>query len=382
MTIITDNNQIKQLCRELSDELYISVDTEFLRDKTYYPKLCLIQIGIPEKCVAIDPLAAGVDLSPVFELFNNDNVLKVFHAAKQDLEIILNITGSLPQAVFDTQVAAMVCGYGGSVGYANLVKDIVGIELDKSSRFTDWSRRPLSDKQLSYALSDVSHLCKVYEHLQGRIDQQKRSLWVKEEMAKLLDPKEYEANPDNIWKKAAGKSGSKAFLGAVRALSHWREEKAKSLDKPRGHIIKDQTMLDISASRPANIEELLRIRGVGRVKNSVAQEIVDQIKQSQAITSQEMPKRKDLKKIANMNKPLIDLLRVLLTTQCQKYEVADKLIANSEDLGAIAAYDNPEIAAMKGWRYEVFGKYAIALKKGDIALYIENGKIEFKEISQ
>jgi ribonuclease D len=376
MKLITDSHELKQLCQELESERYITVDTEFLREKTYYSKLCLIQIASDDIDFAVDPLAENIDLEPVFHLFDNENVLKVFHSARQDIEIILNMSGSVPKPLFDTQVAAMVCGFGASASYATLVSELANAHVDKSSRFTDWSRRPLTDKQLKYALSDVTHLRVIYKKLKQRLEESGREKWLEEEMEILTNPQTYIIEPDEAWKKLKPKGTSRRFLGILKQLAKWRELKAQEVNRPKTHLIKDQALLEIAAVAPKDTVALGKIRSVGGLKKSYEMEIVEAVEHGKNIPEDELPK---LKKINYSQKPdsaIMELLKVLLKAQCEKFHVAAKIVATTDDLKEIVMNDQlPELLS-KGWRHEVFGKHAKLLKEGKLALSIEGGKVK------
>jgi len=373
--IITDSNELAKYCENLKNEEYITVDTEFLREKTYYSKLCLIQVASEGVEFAVDPLADSMDLSPLFELFDNQNIVKVFHSARQDIEIILNMSGNVPKPLFDSQVAAMVCGFGASASYATLVSEIVRKEIDKSSRFTDWSRRPLTEKQLKYALSDVTHLRVIYKELKRRLEESGREKWLEEEMEFLTNPNTYEIDPETIWKRLKPRGTSRRFLGILKELAKWRELKARHLNKPRGHIIKDQALLEIAAVAPKDVVHLSKIRGVGGLKKSHELEVIEAIEEGKNIPEDELPIMKKVKRGAKADPASIELLKVLLKAQSDKFHVAEKIVATVDDLKEIVISGQlPEFLA-KGWRHEVFGQYAIALINGDISLGIKDSTI-------
>lgn len=375
MKLITDSLDLKNLCEELQLEEYITVDTEFLREKTYYPKLCLIQIASENTEFAVDPLADEMDLSPLFEIFVNENIIKVFHSARQDIEIILKLSGFVPKPLFDTQVAAMVCGFGASASYATLAAELANANIDKSSRFTDWSRRPLSDKQLNYAISDVTHLRVIYKKLKQDLQETGRSAWLEEEMANLTNPDIYNIDPETIWQRLKPKGTSRRFLGILKELAKWRELKAQQLDRPRGHIVNDSSVLEIAAVAPIDVVHLNNIRGLGNLKKSHELEIIEVIAKANLIPEDELPFLKKFKKSEKPNESLMELLKVLLKARCEEFNVAEKLVATTEDLSKLAVSDEPEGVISKGWRFDVFGKYAYALKKGEISLSVKNGKI-------
>lgn len=373
--IITDSNELAKHCENLKNEEYITVDTEFLREKTYYSKLCLVQVASDDIEFAVDPLADSIDLSPLFELFANENVIKVFHSARQDIEIILNMAGSVPKPLFDTQVAAMVCGFGASASYATLVSEIVKTEIDKSSRFTDWSRRPLTEKQLKYALSDVTHLRAIYKELKARLEKTGREKWLEEEMEFLTNPTTYEIDPEEIWKKLKPRGTSRRFLGILKELAKWRELKARHLNKPRGHIIKDQALLEIAAVAPKDVVHLAKIRGVGGLKKSHELEVIAAIEEGNKIPDDELPIMKKIKKREKADPASIELLKVLLKAQSDKFHVAEKMVATVDDLKEIVLSCQLTESLSRGWRHEVFGQYALALINGDISLGIKDSSV-------
>lgn len=380
MTVITDNAQLKELCQELAHASFVTVDTEFLRDKYYYPKLCLIQIAAPEgEAYGVDPLAAGMDLSPLFELFQNASVVKVFHSAKQDIEIILQLSGNVPDPLFDTQVAGMVCGFGESASYATLVEKLAGgKKLDKSSRFTDWSQRPLSEKQISYALSDVTYLREVYLRLKDMLEKRNRAHWVTEEMATLLNPSTYQTDPEVVWQKIRTRSHTKPFLYMVKELAKWRELKAQKLNVPRTHLMKDPILLQLAASAPKTYPELSKVRGIGRVaEKSLAAEVLETIDRVLATPKAEIPAfpKGEVRVDTSKYKAILDLLRVLLKSRAGDNEVAEKLLASSDDLALLAAGRGEDLPCMKGWRYDVFGRDAEELLQGHLGLGVKKGKI-------
>lgn len=372
MTLITDSSQLKEVCKALNKEEFITVDTEFLRDKFYYPKLCLIQIASEKNVYAVDPLAKNLDLSPLFEVFANTKVMKVFHSARQDLEIIMHIAGSIPEPLFDTQIAAMVCGFGSAVSYANLVYDIAGKKLDKTMQFTDWGKRPLSPRQVEYALSDVTYLRDVYKFLSHQISEKGRETWIKEEMYDLTNPENYVTNTDTIWERLPIKDNVKHDPGVMQSLAKWREIKAQNSNKPRGHIIKDHMLVEIACLAPKNREDFSHIRGASSLKESIIKEMLDIIEKSRTGTSHKIRNKKN----NNIDDYVMDLFKILLKISSQKNKVAEKLIASSEDLVELISTANPNGKLLKGWRYEIFGKDAINLKEGKIAFSLNHKKIE------
>jgi ribonuclease D len=374
MTLLTTTAELESLCAELAREPFVALDTEFMRDRTYWPKLCLIQLAGKERHAAIDPLASGLELAPLFELLAEPSVVKVFHAARQDIEIFYNLTGRVPMPLFDTQLAAMVCGYGEEVGYETLVAQLAKARIDKSSRFTDWERRPLSPEQLAYALADVTHLRTVYLKLKEKLETTGRSSWVDQELAGLTNPTTYQQPPEEAWKRLKVRSRDARFLAIVRALAAWRERAAQERDLPRNRVLRDDLLLEIAANRPITLEQLARLRRINLDRRS-APAVVEAIKSALAVPQAELPKPDPPPKLARGLGPLIDLLRVLLKLQCEEHHVAQRLVATAADLEAIAAEAEPDVAALKGWRYEVFGQPAQALKCGELGLAVRDGRL-------
>jgi ribonuclease D len=374
MRIVTETEDLAALCAEYSSQPYVTVDTEFMRERTYWPQLCLIQIARPGDdpgaAAIIDPLSEGIDLAPLFALMADPNVVKVFHAARQDVEIFHNLGALVPAPMFDTQVAAMVCGYGDQVGYETLVKRIVRQPLDKSSRFTDWARRPLSDKQLVYALGDVTHLRVIYEKLSVQLARTGRTGWVAEEMAVLTNPETYRNDPGTAWQRLRTRSTSGRFLAAVRALAAWREREAQARDVPRGRLLKDDALLEVAANRPATFEELSASRLLQREarKGPVAEAILAAIAEAAALAPEDCPEVEEKPQPKAGSSALMELLKVLLKAKCDEMDVAQRLVASGADLEALANEDAPDIAALRGWRRDVFGDDALRLKAGEIAL--------------
>jgi ribonuclease D len=349
-------------------ERFVAVDTEFMRDRTYWPKLCLVQVAGAEKAVAIDPLAPGLDLEPLLEVMADEAVLKVMHAARQDLEIFHRL-GRLPRPFFDTQLAAMVCGFGEEVAYDTLVAKLAKAQLDKSSRFTDWARRPLSEQQIRYALGDVTHLRVIYEKLAARIDEAGRMGWVAEEFEALLDPRLYEPPPEDAWRRLKVRSRDARFVAIVQALAAWREREARRRDLPRARIIRDDLLMEVAANRPQTVEQLRSLERVSLDRESAAG-VVAAIKAALALPKEELPRLEEPVVLPRGIGPTIDLLRVLLKLRSEENEVAQRLVAGSSDLEAIALDDAADVPALHGWRREIFGEDALALKAGRLALAV------------
>jgi ribonuclease D len=376
MLLIADSAQLAAFCERISQSDFITVDTEFMRERTYWPQLCLVQVAGSEDVAAIDPLAEGMDLSPLLRLLYDDRLLKVFHAARQDIEIFFHMTGRIPSPLFDTQVAAMVCGYGDSVSYETLAAQLAGARIDKSVRFTDWSARPLTDRQISYALADVTHLRKVYTALAKRLMSSGRASWLQEEMATLLEPATYRLEPEEAWRRLKPRAGSRPrMLAVLREVAAWREREAQRRDVPRNRIIRDETVMDIAAHAPSTVEEIARLRGLskGLAEGRMGQEILVAVAKGLATPESEAPQLPPPVEMPGGLGPVVELLKVLLKMKCERQQVAQKLVASSADLERIAADDNADVPALHGWRREVFGNDALALKHGRLALTM-NGK--------
>ena len=373
MKTITTTEALAAFCEEAAKRPYVTVDTEFLRERTYYSKLCLIQMAykddLGEDAVLVDPLVEGLSLEPMYDLFRNTTVVKVFHAARQDLEIFFVDAGFIPTPLFDTQVAAMVCGYGEQVGYETLVRKIANASLDKSSRFTDWSRRPLTDAQMKYALADVTHLRDIYEVLSKRLAKSGRARWVSEELAVLNDPQTYVSHPEDAWKRVKTRTNSGRFLAIVRELARFREGYAQSRNIPRSRVFKDDALVELASTKPESEKDLSRSRLLLREarKGEIADGILTAIKIGMAVKSEDVPKPDQSREKLQVNPALADLLRVLLKAKAETEGVAQKLIATSADLDAIAAGER-DVKALTGWRREVFGEEALELCAGKIAL--------------
>ncbi|MFD2207794.1 ribonuclease D [Kiloniella antarctica] len=382
MTLITSSKELSDLCHELAQSDVVTVDTEFLRESTYWPKLCLVQVADANRFAAIDVLAPDIDLNPLFDLMRKPDVLKVFHSARQDLEIFHLLMDEVPHPIFDTQVAAMVCGFGDSIGYDNLARRLVNVEIDKSARFADWSRRPLTQKQISYALSDVTYLRDIYAKLREQIDKSGREHWLNEEMAILENPETYRQDPETAWLRLKTRSNDRHYLAILKELAAWREIEAQRRDTPRGRVIKDEQLYDVASNRPTNAKDLSKTRGVSvdMAEGRLGKEILIAVQKALDLPRKDCPAPKERTIPNNGLGAIMDLLRVLLKQSCDEYDVAQKLIANSSDLEKIAADDNADVKALSGWRREVFGEKALRLKKGLIALSIKNGKLVVEDL--
>ncbi|MEM9061563.1 MAG: ribonuclease D [Pseudomonadota bacterium] len=388
MKIITDTDELAEICADFSKAEYVTVDTEFLRERTYWSRLCLVQLARPRSgrrdYVMIDPLADGIDLAPLFELLADTSVVKVFHAARQDVEIFWNMGNVIPTPMFDTQVAAMVCGYGEQVGYETLVRKVAKAEVDKSSRFTDWSRRPLSDKQLRYALADVTHLRVIYETLAARIAEQGREHWVTEEMAILTDPATYETDPAEAWRRVKSRSNSPKFLAIVRELAKWREEQARERDIPRGRVMKDDALIELATSKPETDDEFHRLRLLQREmrRPEMVEALLAAVKRGTACPAAERPTLPPPPKRTEGSGAIADMLKIFLKARADEMGVAAKLIAPAAEIEALAGEDDPNLSVLRGWRAEVFGSDALRVKRGEVGLVAKPGGLRLVEIEE
>ncbi|MDZ4842627.1 MAG: ribonuclease D [Hyphomicrobium aestuarii] len=383
MRIITTTADLASACEELAQGDFVTVDTEFMRESTYWPILCLIQMAGPGRDsaagpeVIVDPMAPGIDLAPFFDLMMNEQIVKVFHAARQDIEIIFVETGKVPKRVFDTQIAAMVCGCNESISYVNLVKKYTGADLDKSSRFTDWSRRPLSQNQLVYALGDVTHLRDVYVKMRQEMAAENRLEWVEEEMAELMTSATYETVPADAWQRLKLKVRGRKALAVLIEICAWREQHAQASDVPRGRILRDDALLDIAHQAPTTVEKLGELRSMsdGFARSQRAREIIDAVKAGLARDPATVPSVEHHEAIAAEAGALVELLKVLLKAAAARARVAPRLIADTEDLELIATKANPSVRALEGWRRKIFGEDALRLKRGELALTLRAGEV-------
>ena len=381
MKTITKSSELKYFCDRAANEKYITIDTEFHREKTYFSKLCLLQLAIPGNengnAIIVDTLVNDLDLSPLYEIFQNNKIVKVFHAARQDLEIFYLDSGIFPYPLFDTQIAAMVCGFGDQVAYETLVRQLTKKTLDKSSRFTNWSSRPLTDAQKKYALSDVTHLRDIYEALSKQLIQNGRTTWVNEELKNLISPKTYDIDPKNSWQRIKTKSNSRRFLGLVASLAEFREKFAQSRDIPRNRVIKDDALLELASNQPKNLNELSKSRLIQREarKGEIALGLLRAIEKGLELPEENLPNKKNKLDKGLVNSALADLLRVLLKSCSESTGVASKLIASASDLDSLAAGER-SINALHGWRFEVFGKSALELCDGKIGLSVQGNRVK------
>ncbi|AKR55947.1 ribonuclease D [Youhaiella tibetensis] len=370
MDLVTSTAVLAEFSARAAGYDFVTVDTEFLRETTYWPKLCLIQAATDDEAVLIDPLAPGLDLAPFLELMNNPAVVKVFHAARQDIEIFVKLTGQVPQNIFDTQVAASVCGFGDSVSYDNLVRSITNVDLDKSSRFTDWSARPLTDKQKLYALADVTHLRDIYKALRKQIEDTGRGAWVEDEMSVLRSIDTYVVQPDTAWERLKLKINRPRDLAALKVLAGWREKRAQDTDQPRSRILKDDALYELAQQRPLSPEDFEKLRAVPRGfgRSSAAGEIMNLLKSVEALTKAQLPPMPERYRGPSPKGAVGDLLRVLLKAVSEQHGVATRIIATSDDIDAIVLDDEADVPALKGWRRKLFGDKALAVKHGRVGL--------------
>ena len=377
MTLITDTATLAAFCDRHAETAYITVDTEFLRESTYWPKLCLVQVGGPDGAVAVDPLASDIDLGPLTALMANESVLKVFHSARQDIEIFVQLTGAVPRPLFDTQVAAMVCGFGESVAYDTLASRLAGARIDKTSRFTDWSKRPLTDKQLRYALDDVIYLRPVYEHLRVQLTDNGREAWLNEEMAVLTDPATYAMDPNGAWRRIKVRSAAPKMLAALRELAAWREREAQKRDLPRGRLLRDDILIEIANQQPRSATELSRCRGLSpsMAEGWQGAGLLSAVARAREVPQAEWPTLDERPILPPGAGPVVELLKVVLKLCSDDHGVAQKLVATVADIERIAVDDDADVPALRGWRRQVFGESALAVKQGRMGLAIKDRRL-------
>ncbi|WP_377288125.1 ribonuclease D [Rhizobium sp. SG2393] len=381
--MIETTADLAEACKTLAQSDYITIDTEFLRETTFWPQLCLIQMASPDLAVIVDPMAKGIDLAPFFALMADDTVVKVFHAARQDIEIIYNLGGLIPSPIFDTQVAAMVCGFGDSVSYDQLVQKVKNVHIDKSSRFTDWSHRPLSEKQLDYALADVTHLRDVYQHLKAELEREGRSLWLTEEMAILEARETYDMHPDDAWQRLKMRVRKPIELAVLQTVAAWREREARARNVPRGRILKDDAIYEIAQQQPRDAEALGRLRTIpkGWERSTAGGQVIEAVNLAFDIPKSDLPKLPRQNHVPDGAASAVEMLKVLLKLTAEQEGVAAKIIANSEDLERIAV-DGEEatVSALSGWRRDLFGEKALKLIRGEVALRFVDKRIEAVEL--
>ncbi len=379
LPLITESGPLAELCARLSQSDFVAVDTEFMRESTYWPLLCLIQIADEHVAAAIDPLAEGIDLAPLLELLtNNEDVLKVFHAGGQDVEIIYNLTGKTPHPIFDTQIAAMALGQGEQIGYASLVESWVGVALDKGARFTDWARRPLDKRQIDYAIGDVTHLANIFPKMLKKLIKTGRGDWLNEEMERLADASNYANPPEEAWHRVKVSGRKPDMLGRLKALGAWREREAQGKNLPRGRIAKDETLADIAAHPPRSQADLGKVRGLSPTwaSNDIGARMIAAIEAAVPLSEDEMPLRADRKPGLTKDGALVaDLLKLLLKIRAKEINVAARLLARSDELEQLAAGQRKELAILDGWRFEQFGQDALELVEGRLGFAVSNGKL-------
>ena len=380
VTVITDTATLSAFCHRLQSESYVTVDTEFIREKTYYPLLCLIQIAASKEAAVIDPLAEGMSLDPLLALMRNKSVLKVFHAGGQDLEILYHLMGELPSPLYDTQIAAMVCGFGEQVGYESIVQQLCNEPLDKSQRFTDWSHRPLKPEQLRYALADVTHLRHVYARLKEQISLAGREAWIEEELTSLADPDQYVTHPEEAWLKQRIRERKPRYLARLRALAQWREEEAMRQNRPRGWILNDDALQEIAQTNPVTEANLKRGRMIKKHLGDLDLKLLLLlIETANTLPIAQCPRLPEKRHVPSDLDSSKDLLKVLLKLKCQRHNVAARLVASADDLNDFLLGDLPPF--MKGWRYEVFGEDAARLLSGKLAIGLNEKRIELQPIA-
>jgi len=377
-SLITTTDALAAACAKLRGESFVTVDTEFMRERTYWPELCVVQLASDSEVFVVDTLAEGLDLAPLGALLADTAVMKVFHAARQDIEIFVQLFGDTPRPLFDTQIAAMVAGFGDQVGYEALIAGLTGGVIDKAHRFSDWSARPLTPAQVTYAAGDVTHLRRAYAKLRDRLDKEGRLEWVAEEMGTLADPDTYRANPETMWERLRPRTNNRRMLGILRAIAAWREREAQKSNIPRGRMLKDEMLLEIAATAPTDADSLGRARGVTRgfAEGKMGTALLAVIAEAKALADDALPELPSHRDGPKPSPALVSLLKVLLAAKCETHDVAPKLVANAEDIDRLALEAQPDIACMKGWRSEVFGQDAMALKAGKIALGVDGKRIK------
>ena len=383
MKLITHTDALQDAVATLSKSDFVTVDTEFIRESTYWPQLCLIQLASDDIAVIVDPLSPEIDLAPIFSLMKNQNVVKVFHAARQDVEIIYKLGNIIPSPLFDTQVAGAVCGFGESVSYEQIVERVTGQHIDKSSRYTDWSRRPLSDKQLSYALADVTHLRDVYKYLDKTLEKTGRTHWIDDEMSILTSTKTYDMPNEDAWKRIKGRIRKPRELAVLQQIAAWREQEAKNRNVPRGRILKDECLIEIATQQPKDADALAKLRSIskGWERSAAAAELLKAVQTGLTTDLSTLPPIHKHVPVANGTAAAVELLRVLLKLVADEENIAPRIIANNDELEKIAKQESDDnVPALEGWRYKIFGEKAEKLLNGNLGFYFHNGKILTKEL--
>ncbi|MXO63685.1 ribonuclease D [Qipengyuania oceanensis] len=381
--LITDTDTLRDLCERLAKSEFVCVDTEFMRENTYWPELCLVQIGNEEEAAAVDPLAEGIDLAPLLDLLcDNDEILKVFHAGGQDVEIVFNLTGKTPFPIFDTQIAMMAISQSEQIGYANLVESWLNIPVDKGARFTDWSRRPLTDRQIEYAIGDVTHLAKIFPKILNKLIKTGRGAWLDAEMEKLADPENYRMDPENAWRRIRQQGRNPQVLGRLKALAAWREGEAQHKNIPRGRIMRDETLADIASHPPKKQDDLVKVRGLSNAwkDNDIGKRLMKILAGAEPLSKEEMPEKP--KRGAPLGKEgalVADLLKLLLKIRSREIDIASRLLTRSDEMEALAAGVR-DLPILEGWRYEVFGKDALELVEGRLAFAVKKGRLTMTHV--
>ena len=383
MELIKTNKELEEACKKLNKAKFITIDTEFIREKTYWSQLCLIQVCSGESEFIIDPLEEDIDLKPFIKLLNKKSILKVFHSGRQDIEIFFKISGKIPSPIFDTQIAAMVCGFGDSVGYEKLVDKLLRKKIDKSSRFSNWAKRPLTNKQLNYAIGDVTHLFEIYPILNDALKEKKRTRWLDEELKILTSENTYNTDPELAYKRLKIRGYDLKTRGVTFQLAKWREERAQNNNIPRGRVIRDDIIYELSSMKPQSINEIMGLRSFSnglRLKENVINEIQEQILIGLSLKEENLPKLPEKRKLPHGTNSRVSLLKILLNSISEENEVAQKLIASTQDLEDLIADDSADIKTLKGWRYDLFGKKALDFKNGKVAITMEENNVILKYI--
>lgn len=384
--LITTTDELAALCERLAKSDFVTVDTEFMRENTYWPELCLVQIANTEEAAAVDPMAEGLDMTPLYDLLvDNEEVLKVFHAGGQDVEIVYNATGRTPHPIFDTQIAMMAISQSEQIGYSNLVESWLGLTIDKGARFTDWSRRPLTDRQIEYAIGDVTHLAKIFPKILKRLMKTGRGQWLDQEMEKLADPDNYRNDPGQVWKKIKAAGRNPAMLGRLKAIAEWRELEAQGKNLPRGRIARDETLADLASHPPKQQADLAKVRGLsqGWKDNEIGRRLMAAIAAAEPLPEDEMPPRAPRGAPLGKEGSLVaDLLKLLLKIRAREIDVAARLLARTDDLELLAAGVRKNLAVLDGWRYDVFGHDALDLVEGKLAFAVENGRLKMTRVEE
>ncbi|GGY95547.1 ribonuclease D [Novosphingobium colocasiae] len=382
--LITKTEDLADLCARLAKSEFVTVDTEFMRENTYWPELCLVQIANTEEAAAVDPMAPGLDMTPLYDLLvDNEDVLKVFHAGGQDVEIVFNATGRTPHPIFDTQIAMMAISQSEQIGYSNLVESWLGLTIDKGARFTDWSRRPLTDRQIEYAIGDVTHLAKIFPKILKRLMKTGRGEWLDQEMEKLADPENYRNDPGQVWKRIKASGRNPAVLGRLKAIAEWREIEAQGKNLPRGRIARDETLADLASHPPRQQADLAKVRGLsqGWKDNEIGRRLMTAITTAEPLSEDELPPRAPRGAPLGKEGSLVaDLLKLLLKIRAREIDAAARLLARTDDLELLAAGVRKNLAVLEGWRFGVFGKDALDLVEGKLAFAVENGKLKMTRV--